>query len=404
MNARIQPDWEIRDAILDMGGVDAYKCFQCGLCMAVCPWTHVESVVFPVYRTPQSVKLGAIMASEDPSEIEREVTEVYRCLGCESCSTWCPHGVSMPDVMRSIRRILVEFGSYPSELMDAVSRIQESGNPFGEPRGRRAAWAEGLGVPPFQAGMEYLYWPCCVPAYDARAAGVAQATVAILQAAEVSFGILGEGESCCSEAIRRAGAEEVFQDVAGANVAALREAGVKRMVVTSPHCYRTFDQEYGELDAPFETLHQTQLFTRLLEQQRLEPTRALDKKVVYHDPCLLGRGCGVYDEPRAVLNSIPGLELVEIPDYSREHSLCCGGGSGGVWLDRPKEERLSVIRVQQAAATGAEILAVACPYCLQMFEDSVKTSGLELEVKDVSELLAEALEMENDCQQAEVDA
>jgi Fe-S oxidoreductase len=391
MNARIRPDWDIRDAILDMGAADAYKCYQCGKCMAVCPWTHVESVVFPVYRIPQSVKFGAIMSSEDTAEIEREVTEIYRCVGCESCTTWCPHGVSMPDIMRGIRRILVEFGSYPSELSEAVSRIHSSGNPFGEPRERRAAWTEGLEVPSFEAGMDYLYSPCCVPAYDPRAVTVAKATVGVLRAANVSFGILGDGESCCSEAIRRAGAEEVFQEVAGANIAAFSEAGVKRTVVTSPHCYRTFDQDYGELGADFETVHQTQLFANLIEQERLEPKKSLDKKVVYHDPCALGRGCGVYDEPREVLKSIPGLELVEIPNYSREHSLCCGGGSGGVWMERPKGERFSDIRVQQAAATGAEVLAVACPYCLQMFSDSVKTMDLELEVKDVCELLDESL-------------
>ncbi len=391
MNARIRPDWDIRDAILDMGATDAYKCYQCGKCMAVCPWTHVESVVFPVYRIPQSVKFGAIMSSEDTAEIEREVTEIYRCVGCESCTTWCPHGVSMPDIMRGIRRILVEFGSYPSELSESVSRIHSSGNPFGEPREQRAAWTEGLEVPSFEAGMDYLYSPCCVPAYDPRAVTVAKATVGVLRAANVSFGILGDGESCCSEAIRRAGAEEVFQEVAGANIAAFSEAGVQRTVVTSPHCYRTFDQDYGELGADFETIHQTQLFAKLIEQQRLEPKKSLDKKVVYHDPCALGRGCGVYDEPREVLKSIPGLELVEIPYYSREHSLCCGGGSGGVWMERPKGERFSDIRVQQAAATGAEILAVACPYCLQMFSDSVKTMELDLEVKDVCELLADSL-------------
>lgn len=391
MNAIVRPDWDIRDAILDMGAGDAYKCYQCGKCMAVCPWTHVESVVFPVYRIPQSVKFGAIMSSEDTAEIEREVTEIYRCVGCESCTTWCPHGVSMPDIMRGIRRILVEFGSYPSELSESVSRIHSTGNPFGEPREQRAAWTEGLEVPCFEVGMDYLYSPCCVPAYDPRAVTVAKAMVGVLRAADVSFGILGNGESCCSEAIRRAGAEEVFQEVASANIAAFGEAGVKRVVVTSPHCYRTFDQEYGELGADFEAIHQTQLFAKLIEEQRLEPKKSLDKKVVYHDPCALGRGCGVYDEPRAVLESIPGLELVEIPTYSREHSLCCGGGSGGVWMERPKGERLSDIRVQQAAATGAEVLAVACPYCLQMFSDSVTTMDLELEVKDVCELLEESL-------------
>jgi len=392
MNARIRPDWDIRDAILEMGGTDAYKCYQCGKCMAVCPWSQIETVAFPVYRTPQSVKFGAIMSSEDTEEIEREVNEIYRCVGCESCSTWCPHGVRMPDIMRGIRRILVEFGSYPSELSESVSRIHSSGNPFGEPREKRAAWAEGLEVPIFEEGTDYLYSPCCVPSYDPRAVKVAQASVKVLQAAKVSFGILGDREACCGEAIRRAGAEEVFQEVAGSNVAVFSEVGVNKVVTTSPHCHRTFSQEYGELDAAFESVHQTQLFAKLLEQQRLEPKKALDKKVVYHDPCALGRGCGVYDEPRAVLESIPGLELLEIPHYSREYSLCCGGGSGGIWMERPKGERFSDIRVQQAATTGAEVLAVACPYCLQMFEDSVKTLDLELEVKDIAELVADSLE------------
>jgi Fe-S oxidoreductase len=239
--------------------------------------------------------------------------------------------------------------------------------------------------------MDFLYSPCCVPSYDPRAVKVAKASVKVLQAAKVSFGILGNGEACCGEAIRRVGAEEVFQEVAGANVASFSEAGVTKVVASSPHCHRTFDQEYGELEAEFESLHLTQLFAKLIEQQRLVPNTALDKKVVYHDPCALGRGCGVYDEPRDVLKSIPGLVLVEIPNYSREYSLCCGGGSGGIWMERPKGERLSDIRVQQAAATGAEILAVACPYCLQMFEDSVKTMDLDLEVRDIAELVAEAL-------------
>ena len=391
MNARIRPDWDIRDAILDMGGTDAYKCYQCGKCMAMCPWTHVESVTFPVYRTPQSVKFGAIMSSEDTDEIEREVTEVYRCVGCESCTTWCPHGVSMPNIMRGIRRILVEFGSYPSELSESVSRIHSSGNPFGEPRELRGAWAEEAEVQAFEPGMDYLFSPCCVPAYDPRAVKVAKATVDVFRTAGVTFGVLGDSESCCGEAIRRAGAEEVFQEIAANNVAAYQEAGVRKTVVTSPHCLRTFDQEYSEFEADFETLHQTQLFAKLIEQERLKPVKELGKKVVYHDPCALGRGCGIYDEPRAVLASIPGLELVEIPNYNREYSICCGGGSGGVWLERAKGERFSDIRVEQAEATGADILAVACPYCLQMFEDSVKTLDLDLEVKDIGELLAESL-------------
>ena len=243
MNAIIRPDWDIRDAILDMGATDAYKCYQCGKCMAVCPWTHVESVVFPVYRIPQSVKFGAIMSSEDTAEIEREVTEIYRCVGCESCTTWCPHGVSMPDIMRGIRRILVEFGSYPSELSESVSRIHSSGNPFGEPREQRAAWTEGLEVPAFESGMDYLYSPCCVPAYDPRAVKVAKATVAVLRAANVSpSGSSATGSPAAAKPsgvpARRRSSRRWPAPISRPSA----KAGVKRTVVTSPHCYRTFDQ------------------------------------------------------------------------------------------------------------------------------------------------------------------
>jgi Fe-S oxidoreductase len=392
MSAKITPDWDIRDAILEAGGSEAYLCYQCGNCMAVCPWYHVDKVTYPVYQVPQSVKLGAIMTSEDTAVIEHEVNEVYRCVGCEACTTFCPHGVSLPNVMRSIRRILVEFGSYPAELSDSVSRIQSSGNPFGEARENRGSWAEGHGVPEYGPNTEYLYSPCCVPAYDPRIKKAAQATAAILNAVGVSYGTLGDQESCCCEAIRRAGAEEAFREVAGANVAAYQAPGVGKVVVTSPHCLTTFKQEYGELGGDFETLHQTQLFHRLITEQRLVPRNELDKKVVYHDPCTLGRVNRIYDEPREVLKAIPGLELVEIPHFNHDHSLCCGGGSGGVWLERPKGERLSDVRVQQAVDTGADILAVACPYCLQMFEDSVKTMDADLEVRDISELLADSIQ------------
>jgi Fe-S oxidoreductase len=391
MSATIRPDWEIRDAILDMGGDQAYACYQCGTCMSVCPWTQVETVVFPVYRMPQAVKLGAILASEDTAEIEREMEEVYRCVGCEACANACPHGVRMPDIVRGVRRILVEFGSYPAQLADAVGRIASFGNPFGEKREARGAWAADLDVPAFEAGMDYLYSPCCVPAYDPRAGKVARATAEVLAAARVSFGVLGDRESCCGEAIRRAGAEEVFLEVASANVAAYAAAGVTEALVTSPHCLRTYSAEYEEVEGAFTALHTTQLMERLLADGRLVPSRPIDARVTFHDPCALGRGCGIYEAPRSVLHRLPGLELVEIPHFNRDASLCCGGGSGGVWMERPKGERLSDIRVQQAAATGADILAVACPYCLQMFEDSVGTLGLDLKVRDVAELVADAL-------------
>ena len=391
MSSKITPNPELAETIRGAGATDALRCYQCGMCMAVCPWYQVDGVAFPVYQIPQAVRLGAMVASEDTAEIEREVAEVYRCVGCEACLANCPHGVDLPKVMRAIRRVLVEYDSYPSELKDSVSRIQSEGNPYGEPRDNRPQLTERMEVPRFDPSQEYLLFRCCVPAYDPLAKAAAQAIVRVLQKADTSFGVLGTEESCCCESVRRAGAEEVFQAMARSNTEAFKEAGARRILTTSPHCYTTFVRDYGEVGADFAIQHYTQLFSKLIEEGRLTPHKPLGKRVVYHDPCTLGRQNGIFDEPRNVLRSIPGLDLVEIPHYNKADSLCCGGGGGGVWLERPKGERMSDIRVQQAVDTGAQILAVACPYCQQMFTDSVKVMGVDIEVKDVAELLADAL-------------
>jgi Fe-S oxidoreductase len=164
--------------------------------MAVCPHSG-ETVDFPVYQIPQSVRLGAMVASEDPAEIEREVAEVYRCVGCEACRANCPHGVDLSKVMRAIRRILVEYDSYPSELKDSVSRIRSDGNPYGEPRDKRPQLTEKMEVPRFDPSREYLLFRCCVPAYDPVAKAAAQSIIRVLQAADASFGVLAGAESCC---------------------------------------------------------------------------------------------------------------------------------------------------------------------------------------------------------------
>lgn len=395
MTGRIVPNPDIAQAILALDGADATRCFQCGMCMAVCPWTHLEAVSFPVYQTPQKVKMGAMVASEDAEEIEREVAEVYRCVGCEACLERCPHDIDMPKVMRAIRRMLVEYDSYPRELRDSVSRIQSDGNPFGEPRQGRSAVTETAKVPAYKAGMDYLLFRCCVPAYDPVAKRAARAILRCLQRAETSFGALDGSESCCSESVRRAGAEDAFQSVAGSNVAAFKEVGARKVLTTSPHCMATFVREYGEIGAELEVEHYTQVLARALDDGRIKPTKAVPKKVVFHDPCTLGRQNGVYDEPRKLLRAIPELELGEIPTFNRAESLCCGGGSGGVWIERKKGERMSDVRVQQAVDTGANVLAVACPYCHQMFEDSVKSLGATIEIRDVGELLAESLGLES---------
>lgn len=391
MSGSIQIIPEIREIIVEAGAGDIFKCFQCGKCFSVCPWFQVAAFEFPIYRIPQAVKLGIIASSEDKDVIEAEVKEVFGCVGCEACVKECPRGVDIPDIIRAIRRIFVDYGTLPQELKSAASKIQSTGNPLGEPREKRAQWCEGLNVPMYQPGMEYLYFPCCLPAYDPRLQQVARATARILQAAEVPFGIMGANEECCGEAIRRVGSEKVFQKVAKANSASFRNSGVTKVLTTSPHCYTTFKNHYPEFGMNAEVFHQTQILARLIEEGRIIPQRPLNKRVVYHDPCTLGRQNGIYEEPRRVLSAIPGLELVEVENYNRQFSICCGGGGGGLWLDLPIDQRMTNVRIAQLHDTGAQILAVSCPYCLQMFEDAIKVMHIDMEVKDISELLWESL-------------
>ena len=203
--------------------------------------------------------------------------------------------------------------------------------------------------------------------------------------AGVVFGILGTKESCCGESVRKTGGEDVFKSLAKENIKTFIENGVKKIIVSSPHCYETFKNEYPEFMVNFEIVHMSQFLSELIREGRLEITGEYEKKVTYHDPCYLGRHNGVYDEPRDVLTGIPGLELVEMAD-SRQDSLCCGGGGGRVWMDTPKGERFSDLRLEQAKDIGAQVLATACPYCITMFEDSRLNLEYEevLEVKDIT--------------------
>jgi Fe-S oxidoreductase len=382
---------EIREALVEMGAEDIFKCYQCGKCASVCPWFQVGTYDFPIFRLAVEAAMGMMAASEDKDELAREVDKIYRCVGCEACMDQCPHGVNIPDIFRAGRRLLVDFGSYPDALKGIVQKIHNVGNPLGEPREKRRDWASELDVPAFETGMDYLYFACCIPSYDPRLKSVAQATAKVLKAAGVSFGILGSKERCCGEAIRRIGAESVFDEVRQANTAAFREAGVKSVVVSSPHCYSSFLKDYPETDADFEVTHISQVLARLIQDGRLKPVKPFEKKVVYHDPCVLGRQNGIYDEPRQVLRSVPGLDLLEVEDFCRNLSVCCGAGSGGLWMEWEKTERIAAVRVKQLADTGADVIAVACPYCLQMIEETAKSMQIDIPVMDITEILLEAL-------------
>ncbi len=375
---------EIIDVIKENGG-DAFKrCFQCGLCDAVCPWNRVRS--FSMRKIVREATFGL-------TEIESE--DIWRCTTCGRCPQQCPRDVRQIESGVALRRIATEYQVFPTPVKPvrtASASLVGEGNPLGEERKKRANWAEGLSVKTFTEGMEVLYFPGCYLSYDPRLKKVARATARILNKTGVDFGILGEKENCCGESIRKTGEEELFRRLARGNIKTFIDHGVKKILVSSPHCYHTFKNEYPEFMVNFEVVHISQYLFALMSEGRLEINKEYARKVAYHDPCYLGRHNGIYDEPREVLKKISGLALNEMPD-SRVDSLCCGGGGGRIWMETPKGERFCDLRLEQAIGVGAEVLATSCPYCITNFEDSRLTLDVaeKIEVKDITEIIAEAI-------------
>jgi Fe-S oxidoreductase len=380
----VTPFKEIIDEIKASGG-DAFKrCFQCGLCDTVCPWNRVRS--FSMRKIVREATFGL-------TEIESE--DIWRCTTCGRCPQQCPRDVKQIESGVALRRIATEYQVFPTAVKPvrtASASLVGEGNPLNEARKDRANWAEGLSVKTFTEGMEILYFPGCYLSYDPRLKKVARATAEILNRAGVDYGILGDKENCCGESIRKTGEEELFRRLARENIKTFIDNGVKKILVSSPHCYHTFTNEYPEFMVHFEVIHLSQYLFGLIYEGRLEFTKEYEKKVTYHDPCYLGRHNDIYDEPREILKKIPGLELNEMPD-SRVDSLCCGGGGGRIWMETPKGERFSDLRLEQAMGVGAEVLVTSCPYCIANFEDSRLTLDVteNLEVKDITEIIQEVI-------------
>ena len=380
----VAPYKEIIDVIKESGG-EAFKlCFQCGLCDVVCPWNRV--INFSMRKIVREATFGL-------TEIESE--DIWRCTTCGRCPQQCPRDVKQIESVVSLRRIATEYGVFPkpvSPIRTVRGSLVGEGNPIGEERKKRADWAEGLSVKTFTEGMEILYFPGCYLSYDPRLKKVAVATANILNKAGVDFGILGPKENCCGESIRKTGDEELFKRLARENIKTFIDNGVKKILVSSPHCYHTFKNEYPEFMVDFEVIHISQYLFELINEGRLELKKEYGKKVTWHDPCYLGRHNGIYDEPREVLKKIPGLEMNEMPD-SLEDSLCCGGGGGRIWMETPKGERFSDLRLEQAIGVGAEVLVTSCPYCIANFEDSRLTLDVteNIEVKDITEIIGEVI-------------
>ncbi|MBC2705435.1 (Fe-S)-binding protein [Desulfobacula sp.] len=380
----IAPFIEVIDEIKEAGG-DIFKlCFQCGLCDSVCPWNKVR---------PFSMRKLIREAAFGLTEIEGE--DLWRCTTCGTCPDQCPRGVKQIDISVALRRVATEYEIFPASVKPvrtARASLISEGNPLQGDRKKRSDWAKDLSVKTYTEGMEVLYFVGCYLSYDPRMKRVATATANILNKAGVDFGILGSQENCCGESIRKTGSEEVFKNLAKENIKTFIDNGVKKVIVSSPHCFHTFKNEYPEFMVNFEVVHMSQYLLELINEGRLELTGEFPKKITYHDPCYLGRHNNVYDEPRDLLKKVAGLKLVEM-EASRKNSLCCGGGGGRIWMDTPQEERFSDLRLKQAKETGAQVLATACPYCITNFEESRLNLEYEdvLEVKDITEIISEMI-------------
>lgn len=377
----VTPMLEMNEAIVAMGGETLNHCMQCGLCAGLCPWTKVNSP-FVVRKLIRMGQLG--MEGFESDDV------LFACSTCSLCVNNCPRQVGIIDVIRSMRYMMVDAGMAPASLRPVLGSVHANGNPWSGEREKRFDWAEGLNLPIFDGSQEYFLSICCTSNYDPRGQKVAQALIKVLEAAGVSYGIIGIEESCCGESVRKIGDEEMFGNLVEKNSKLWAEKGVKKILTTSPHCYTTFTQDYPEFGTEVEVVHTSQLLAQLIADGKVSLSGDLAKKIIYHDPCYLGRHSDIYDEPRQVLDALGSENM----SFAKEKglSLCCGAGGGRLWMETEPENRFSDAKATEAVEAGAEMIASACPYCLSMFEDSVKSiNHEEIECRDLIELVAEAL-------------
>jgi len=320
---------------------------------------------------------------------------LWSCTTCRACEQACPLFIEFIDRIVGMRRKLVlEDSAFPTELGTAFRNLEKAGNPWGQNAAGRADWAEGLGVPVLAEGpqdVEILLWVGCAGAFDPRGQQVARATAEILRAAGMRFAILGPEEACTGDPARRSGHEYLYQTLAQQNIETLNGHGVKKIVTQCPHCFNAIRNEYPQLGGRYEVVHHTELIATLIAEGRiaLGTGAAALGEVTFHDSCYLGRHNGVYQAPRAALAAVPGLQLIEMP-RSREKGFCCGAGGGRMWMEEKLGTKVNQERVAEVSATGAGVVASACPFCMTMLADGVNETGRQDQIKvlDVAQIIA----------------
>jgi Fe-S oxidoreductase/nitrate reductase gamma subunit len=375
--------------------LDFDACTMCGRCQAACP-AYLAGT--PLNPKQIILKLRHLMHHPDGRAIHGDTItpgELWACTTCNACVEACPAFIDILDTIVDLRRHLaLSEGALPSTAGTSLQNMQRTGNPWGLAAGDRLAWAEGLDVPRLEEGKEvdYLYWVGCSASYDRRNQSIARSVVKILKAAGVEFAVMAE-EKCNGDAARRLGEEYTYQTLATENVENLKRYRFRRVITGCPHCFNTIGNEYRQFGGEFVVRHHSAVIAQLIREGRLRLTRPREELLTYHDSCYLGRFNGIFEAPRESLKAIPGLELVEMP-RSRNKGLCCGGGGGHMWMEVRGERRINEIRVEEALATDARTVGTACPFCMAMVDLGRKVKGVEerLQVKDIAELVAEALE------------
>src|SRR5437899_2726381 len=386
--------------------VDTMSCTKCGRCQDVCPAYNTGKELSPkllimalrdrvLAEGPAALaakKSGATQKLEAlvPTAVTDNV--VWDCVTCGACVRECPVGIEHIDHIVDLRRNLVMVESrFPEEAGTMLRDVDRSSNPWGKPQADRTQWADGLGVrvlQPGEAAPDVLFWVGCAPAFDERARKAAVSTAKLLQAAEVDFAILGPREACTGDPARRMGDEYTFQRLAGENVQTLNGAGVKKIITTCPHCFNTLGNESADFGGAYEVVHHTEFLAGLVREGKLSPA-ARDRTITYHDSCYLARHNDVRSQPRELVDAVG--RAVEMP-RNRERTFCCGAGGARMGMEEQRGRPINQERVREAAATGAETLAVACPFCTVMLDDGVRETGAKLQVFDLATLLHEAVE------------
>ena len=375
--------------------LDSYACIMCLRCQEVCPAYNTGKILSPAaleINKRYHLNHGGTTDVELKDLISDEA--VWACTSCGACVDICPVGNEpMRDILDIRRNLSMMESAFPKQLETAFKGMERNMNPWNVSQADRMKWAEGMSVPTIEQNgePEILWWVGCAPATDSRAQKTAQAFAKILNAAGVNYAVLGKNESCTGDSARRAGREDIFFGLASQNVEILNEVAPKRIVTTCPHCLHTLKNEYPAFGGNYQVIHHTQLINELVGAGKLSMNlEGEDMKVTFHDPCYLGRHNQITDAPREALKDA-GIMTVEMPRNGAK-SFCCGAGGAQMWKEEENgTARVNEARFAEAKSTGADTVAVGCPFCLTMMSDATKADGGNIQVKDVAEIVAERM-------------